>query len=89
MSAGAAAAEVVLRGEQARLRASAAAGVLGLCILGSIAVAIGSAHVLVEVGLGPEPASGGGGGGGGAETPLQRLPADALWYPFVPVSSSP
>jgi len=85
MSAGAAAAEVVLRGEQARLRASAAAGVLGLCILGSIAVAIGSAHVLVEVGLGPEPAS----GGGGAETPLQRLPADALWYPFVPVSSSP
>ena len=55
---------------------------LVLCILGSIAGAIGSAHVLVELGLGPPPAS------DGAEPSLQRLPADALWYPFAPVSSS-
>ena len=83
MSAGAAVAEVVLRGEQARLRATAATAVLVLCILGSIAAAIGSAHVLVEVGLGPAPAP-----APAAAPPLQRLPADALWYPFVPVSSS-
>lgn len=84
MSAGAAAAEVVLRGEQARLRATGATAVLVLCILGSIAAAIGSAHALVEVGLGPAPAP----ASGGAAPPLQRLLADALWYPFVPVSSS-
>ena len=84
MSAGASAAEVVIRGEQARLRALAATAVLVLCILGSIAGAVGSAHVLVELGLGPPPAS-----GGGAEPALQRLPENALWYPFAPVSSAP
>ena len=48
--AGASAAEVVLRGEIARLQASATA-VLILCIVGSIGAAVGAAHALMQLGI--------------------------------------
>ena len=81
--AGASAAEVVLRGEIARLQASATA-VLILCIVGSIGAAVGAAHALMQLGI-DAPADRGSSSSsssGSGSSALRRLPADALWYPF-------
>lgn len=49
-------ADTIIQGEVARLQALSAL-MLVLCIAGSIAGAIGAAHVLLNCGLGPESSS--------------------------------
>ena len=79
-------ADTIIQGEVARLQALSAL-MLVLCIAGSIAGAIGAAHVLLNCGLGPERSSsatdaGFDDAGSGAE--FKRLSGTVL-YPWVSI----
>ena len=72
-------ADTIIQGEVARLQALSAL-MLVLCIAGSIAGAIGAAHVLLNCGLGPERSTVSDDVGSGAG--FKRLSGTVL-YPWV------
>ena len=74
-------ADTIIQGEVARLQALSAL-MLVLCIAGSIAGAIGAAHVLLNFGLGPERSTTVDDAGSG--TSVQRLSGSVL-YPWVSI----
>lgn len=79
-------ADTIIQGEVARLQALSAL-MLVLCIAGSIAGAIGAAHVLLNFGLGPERSTtvdDAGFNDAGSGTGVQRLSGTVL-YPWVSI----